>query len=319
MRTIAFGLVLLMQLWAGANDGGNLVATAIGARTVRIVVAFVILFGTVLLGPVLLGTSVAHTIVHSVVVLPPRDVPVGLAGAMSGAIASVLAAYSRRVPTSLSLAVVGGLIGGALALPHAAVQWGGVVRVVLGLLLALAAGFALGLVAYRLLARLGASLSRTTGNHLVGLQPYALALQGLAYGANDSEKALGLLVWVVSGRATATHVPALYIGLSGVTWIVGTLVAGSRVAASVGLRVFRMRPLHALAVQGSAGLTVTAASLLGLPVSTTQTIDAALMGVGASDQPRRVHWRVVQDMAVALGTTAPLAAVLAFVATRLIL
>jgi PiT family inorganic phosphate transporter len=323
MRAIAVGLVLLMQAWAGANDGGNLAAPALGARALSLVAAFTLMCAGAVVGPLVLGTGVADTIVHAVVALPTGAVEIGVVGAMTGASASVLLAYAQRVPTSLSLAVVGGLVGSALAV-GAPVHWGGVARVAAGLVAALVLGVALGTGAYLAARRLGRGLSRAAGNRLLVLESPALVVAALAYGANDAEKALGLLAWTLAptalGRAGGhgLRVAIALVLASGAAWTAGALLGGGRVAASVGARVFRVRPLHALSAQAAAAVTVLGAALAGAPVSTTQTLDAALVGVAAGDGVRRVHWLMVRDMAVALGTAAPVAATLAFVATRLI-
>ena len=151
------------------------------------------------------------------------------------------------------------------------------------------------------------------------LQSMALALQGFAYGANDAEKTMGLLAWILSASPlAASHIGLPIILVSSAAWIIGTLIGGVELAASMGYRVFRMRALHALAVQSAASLTVIAAAILGNPVSSTQTINSSLLGVGAADRPRAVRWLVTRDMAIALAITGPLAATFSFVATKLL-
>jgi len=318
LEAIAFGLALLFQGMAGMNDGGNLVAPAIGARSMTFPWALAVAAVAMVLGPIVFGTHVAATIARSLVAFPAAQTEMALIGALSGTIASVILATWRKVPTSMSVALVGGLVGSALAL-GSPVHFLAVARVMAGLVLALAVGFGLGDLSFRLWKRLGERLDRSRGERLMRLQVAALFLQGLAYGSNDAEKALGLLVWILAVQpAAASHVSLPIILLSGLAWVLGTLVGGVRLAASVGYRVFRMRSLHAIAVQTSASVTVIAAALVGNPVSTTQTIDSSLLGVGAADRPRAVRWLVVRDMLEALVVAGPIAAALAFVATRLL-
>ncbi len=319
MGEIAFGLALLFQGMAGMNDGGNLVAPSVGARSMTFPWALAVAAVAMVAGPLVFGTHVAATIARSLVTFPRATTETGLTGALSGTIASVVLATWRRVPTSMSVALVGGLVGSALAL-GSVVHFLAVARVLLGLVLALVVGFILGDLSFRLWKRLGERLDRDRGERLMRLQVGALFLQGLAYGSNDAEKALGLLVWILAvSPAAADRVPLPILLLSSAVWIVGTLIGGVRLAASVGYRVFRMRSLHAIAVQSSASITVIAAALGGNPVSTTQTIDSSLLGVGAADRPRAVRWLVVRDMLQALVVAGPLAAALSFVATRLLI
>lgn len=319
LEAIAIGLALLFQGMEGKNGGGTLLAPSIGARSLTFPWALVVAAVAMVASPLLFGTHVAETIARSLVVFPRAETETALVGALSGTIASVVLATWRKVPTSMSVAIVGGLVGSALAI-HSTIHPLGVIRVLLGIVLALVAGFVLGDIAFRLWTRLGRRLDRERGERLMRLQVVVLALQGLAYGANDAEKTLGLLAWILAASPLAAqHIGLPIILLSGAAWIVGTLIGGVELAASVGYRVFRMRSLHAISVQSAASITVIVAALLGNPVSSTQTINSSLLGVGAADRPRAVRWLVVRDMAVALAVAGPLAAALAFVATRLLI
>lgn len=318
LEAIALGLALLFQGMEGMNGGGTLLAPSIGARSLTFPWALAVASVAIVVSPLLFGTHVAETITRSLVMFPKADTETALTGALSGTIVSVILATWRKVPTSMSVAIVGGLVGSALAI-QSPIHVLGVARVLLGIVLALVAGFALGDVAFRAWKALGSRLDRETGERVMHLQIVALVLQGLAYGANDAEKTLGLLAWILAASpAAASHIGLPIILVSSAAWIVGTLIGGVQLAASVGYRVFRMRSLHALSVQSAASVTVIAAALLGNPVSTTQTINSSLLGVGAADRPRAVRWLVVRDMAVALAIAGPLAAILGFIATRLL-
>jgi PiT family inorganic phosphate transporter len=315
---IALGLALLFQGMEGMNGGGTLLAPSIGARSLTFPWALAVAALAMVASPLIFGTHVAETITSSMVTFPKSETETALTGALSGAIVSVIVATWRKVPTSMSVAIVGGLVGSALAI-HSPIHLLGVARVLFGIVLALVAGFVLGDLAFRAWRSLGRRFDRKGGERLMRLQSMALALQGFAYGANDAEKTMGLLAWILSASPlAASHIGLPIILVSSAAWIIGTLIGGVELAASMGYRVFRMRALHALAVQSAASLTVIAAAVLGNPGSSTQTINSSLLGVGAADRPRAVRWLVTRDMAVALAIAGPLAAIFSFVATKLL-
>jgi PiT family inorganic phosphate transporter len=93
---------------------------------------------------------------------------------------------------------------------------------------------------------------------------------------------------------------------------------GLRVARTVGNRLYSIRPAHAFAFQFAAAVTVIGAALLGGPVSSTQTATSAILGVGASDNPRTMHWQTVLRIVGSWILTAPMALGAGALATALL-
>ncbi len=301
-------LILLFGYLSGYNDGGNLIATLLGSRTLPRWVLFPLLTVSVSVGPVIFGTRVAATIGNQIVNLQ-RIGPGVVAAALIAAAVTILAAWWSRVPTSTSVALVGGLVGGALV--HggpAAVHWPGVVKALLSLALSLIFGFSVGFVVYRIVRWALRRVTPRVGHVVVRGQYLTAALQGVGYGANDAEKTMGLLaaLALLSGVSHRFEVTWPMIALTVLTFVAGMGVGGWRVARRIGMHVFRIRPTHAVAVQLAAAMTVMTAASLGGPVSTTQTTDAALLGVGSAHRPSMLHWAVVRSLLVAWGVTMPL-------------
>ncbi|MCL6593863.1 MAG: inorganic phosphate transporter, partial [Alicyclobacillus sp.] len=134
----------------------------------------------------------------------------------------------------------------------------------------------------------------------------------LCYGANDAEKSVGLLasLWAVL-RHTPFAVRPLMVMLPALAFTAGLLGGGWRVARTVGFHIFRARPVHAFTTQWAAAAVILGAAALGGPVSSTQTLDSALVGVGTAARSRQVHWPVVRRMAWVWVVTLPLSFVLA--------
>ena len=287
-------LVLAFNLLAGFNDGGNLLATLLPSR-VRPILLWLWLAVVVGLGPIVLGTQVADTIVRRIVTpatLAPILAPATLAGLLV-----VLVSWWQRVPTSMSLALIGAMVGaGTTAGSH--VIWAGATRALVGFILTVVLGGLLGLV----IARYGRQLLRRLrrGAVLSLLLVVTALLEGIAYGGNDLEKAIGLLNF----SGFSLHAAVLFAVLS---FAVGSAVGSWRIARTVSSQILRLRPPEALYTQAATGIAVLAAAAAGIPVSTSQTVDAGLLGVGSAENPRHVGWRVARRMVSAWVFT-PLAA-----------
>jgi PiT family inorganic phosphate transporter len=287
-------LVLAFNLLAGFNDGGNLLATLLPSR-VRPILLWLWLAVVVGLGPIVLGTQVADTIVRRIVT-PATLAPI-LAPATLAALLVVLVSWWQRVPTSMSLALIGAMVGaGTTAGSH--VIWAGATRALVGFILTVVLGGLLGLV----IARYGRQLLRRLrrGAVLSLLLVVTALLEGIAYGGNDLEKAIGLLNF----SGFSLHAAVLFAVLS---FAVGSAVGSWRIARTVSSQILRLRPPEALYTQAATGIAVLAAAAAGIPVSTSQTVDAGLLGVGSAENPRHVGWRVARRMVSAWVFT-PLAA-----------
>ncbi len=287
-------LVLAFNLLAGFNDGGNLLATLLPSR-VRPIVLWLWLAVVVSLGPIVLGTQVADTIVRRIVT--PQSLGPILAPATLSALLVVLVSWWQRVPTSMSLALIGAMVG-AGTVGGAHVLWAGATRALVGFILTVLLGGLLGLM----IARYGRQVLRhlRRGAVLSMILLLTALLEGLAYGGNDLEKAIGLLRF----SGFSLHAAVLSAALS---FALGSAVGSWRIARTVSSQILRLRPPEALYTQAATGLAVLAAATAGIPVSTSQTVDASLLGVGSAENPRHVGWTVARRMIFAWVVT-PVAA-----------
>jgi len=298
---------LAFNVVAGFNDGGNLLAAASAGRIIPLPVALVMIVGFAFAGPFVFGTAVAETLGTGIADYSTLGMPLLLA-AVVASLAVVLLAYLMRVPTSMSVALVSAMVGSLLVTRGPdVVQWGGVSKVVISLFGSAFAGFAIGAAAFAALRFLLRPATRQTGERIMRLQYATVAVQALGYGANDAEKMIGMMAAAgtahAAGGVFAVPVWAIIAALS--AFAAGLAFGGMRVAKTVGNKLFAIRPIHALAYQAAAGGTVFAASMLGGPLSTTETTASAIVGVGAVARTRRVHWLVVGRIVAAWLITAP--------------
>lgn len=299
----AFGTV------SGFNDGGNLLASFTAGRAIPPRAAWAILLLS-LLGPLIVGTQVARTVGLSVIDLPGQGAA-GFVSITAVAVGVVLGSWRLRIPTSMTLALVGSMIGWALLdTRHATIRWSGVAKVLVGMPVSVVGGLACALLFYRLVRR---ALAQVPYARVLGFARYQYltsALQAVAYGSNDMEKTIGLVVVAeilarTSPGARFDAWPPLLLAFA--SFALGALLGGWRVARRVGTAVFRVRPMQAMSGQLSAGLVVAGLAFAGAPVSSTQTIGGSLIGVGVGVRASGVRWGMVREMLASWLVTLPLA------------
>jgi inorganic phosphate transporter, PiT family len=288
---------------SGANDGATL--AVMGTRTRRITPALgiVCLMVFVALGPLLVGTAVATTLAHRLVSFQGADGRLALLAAVVASLAVVFALNRRGTPTSLTLALTGGIVGAGLGagLP---VQWPVIIGVlVIGIAAPLLSAPA-GWLVYRIL---GGPVGKFIARHWINGAQYACyLLLSLAYSANDAQKMVAIVAIGTSAQLSpvAATVPSqvLIAGLFGA----GVLLTVRRMASRVGEGVMYIRTPHYIAMSVGASCVVLATAALGVPVSTTQAATGAAVGSGVATSPYGVRWREVSRIGVAWIVTLPL-------------
>lgn len=310
-----FLLIGLFSMLSGFNDGGNLMATFLRGGVLAPTLIFPVLVGSIALGPLLFGTAVSRTIAVAIVNFRLAG-PWVLAVAIGSAVVTLFITWRLRMPTSTTMALGGGMVGAALAAGDSRfIHWTGILTVVAGLVASVILGFAVAFVVTRVLWGVLSATSRSGYRRLKRLQYVSALWQGMAYGANDQEKAIGLtalaaMLWVHSLRY---HVSWFAVAIPLVFWALGFWAGGVRIAKTVGGHIIRLDPMNALSTQSAAAVTVSMAALLGVPVSTTQTTDGALFGTGTALNPLKVQWLVVRGMLLVWGVTLPLGVVMGLV------
>lgn len=311
MTSDAAGLLLVPCAYgavSGFNDGGSLLASFTSGRVIspRIAAALLTLC---LLGPLVVGTRVAKTVGLNVIDLADQRAD-GFALITLVAIGVVLASWRLRLPTSMTLSLVGAMVGWALATPSSTtIHWSGVARVIIAMPLSVLAGVALSLALYRSARRLLGSAPHASALRLARSQYVTSALQAFAYGSNDMEKTVGLVVvaQTIADRHPGRFGGWLPLSIAFASFAFGALLGGWRIARRVGSNLFRVRPVQAMSEQAGAGAVVAGLALLGAPVSSTQTISGSLIGVGVSVRASAVRWRLVREMLTSWLVTLPLA------------
>lgn len=319
----AIALALAFSLTNGFHDASNAIATLVATRGARPEQAIAISAAFNLLGAIAVGTAVANTIAGIVTVSGDGTLTV-VGAALAGATLWNVVTWQRGLPSSSGHALVGSLVGASLAEDGlSAVNWGGLEHGwhpvgVVGTLIALAVSPVLGLVGGLLLLRLGTlSLRRATRRLAAPMRGAGWVMAaGLSFshGANDAQKSMGVIAMLLlaDGRITSLSVPLWAKVATGAALTVGTALGGWRIVRTIGRRIFPLRPLDSVASQTASTVVILGASLAGAPVSTTQVVASAVVGVGLGRHRwRHVRWEVVEEIGVAWLTTIPGAGLLA--------
>jgi PiT family inorganic phosphate transporter len=223
-----------------------------------------------------------------------------------GAIVWNIATWIFAIPSSSSHALIGGLVGAAMAKAGiGAVLWGGVGKIAAAIVLSPLLGFVLAIS--WLFARATPYAADRTFRLL---QLLSAAAYSLGHGGNDAQKTMGIIAVLLysQGHLGGTfHVPLWVILACQAAMALGTLMGGWRIVHTLGARVTHLKPVQGFCAETGGAITLFLATGLGIPVSTTHTITGAIIGVGAARRKSAVRWGVAGDIALAWILTIPAA------------
>jgi PiT family inorganic phosphate transporter len=223
------------------------------------------------------------------------------------------------LPSSSSHALIGGLLGATIiGVGTSALLPNGIVNKVLipmftSPILGFTIAFALMLSLYWIFR---SSKRKPMGRRFRRLQVFSAAFMAFAHGSNDAQKTMGIITLALfsAGVIPEVTVPTWVIIVSATALSAGTAVGGWRIMKTMGQRVAKLEPVHGFAAETTGASILFATAQLGMPVSTTQVISSAIMGVGSSQGVRHVRWGVARRILIAWVLTLPGAGVLAALA-----
>lgn len=315
---VVIAVALVFDYTNGFHDAANAIATSVSTRALSPRAALIMAAVMNMIGA-FLGTEVASTVGQGII-----SAPEGMAGlavvlsALLGAIAWNLVTWYFGMPSSSSHALIGGLVGAALA-SAGTVQWSGVVnKVVIPMVVSPVVGFALaGLAMIGLLWAFKDSKPLRVSRGFRHAQTFSAAAMALGHGLQDAQKTMGVIVLalVVGGYHQSFDVPWWVILLSAGALSAGTAAGGWRIMRTLGRRIIDLDPPRGFAAETTASAVLyTAAFAFAAPISTTQTITSAILGVGATKRLTAVRWNVAGNIVVAWVLTLPMAALMAALA-----
>ena len=319
---LAVALALVFAFTNGVQDSANSIATLIATRAGRPGPALVMATVAIFAGPFLLGSAVADTVAGIVDVEPDETVEV-VTAALIAALVWNGAAWYTGIPSSSSHALIGGLVGAAMAAAGTdAVNWGGldglrpvgVVGIVVVLATSPIVGAVTALVVLRFFRRVLRRGTRRFSGPVRDAQWLTSALLSLGQGANDAQKAVGIVaaVLLADGVTSSLDSPLWVTLCASAAMAAGSLVGGWRIVRTIGRRIYDLRPLDALASQTGSAAAILGASIVGAPISSTHVVSSSVVGAGLGRRRySRIRWSVVRQMGIAWVATLPATALVA--------
>jgi PiT family inorganic phosphate transporter len=301
-------LVLAAEFVNGVTDAPNAIATIISTRVLRPLAAVSMAAVFNLVGALATGTAVAATIGEGFVKPEVISLSVVAASMITIVLWSVVT-WRLALPTSKSHELVASLTGAGLASGGLSVLLGaGWEKVLIGLLISTFGGFLIGglfmIALYWILRR---SSPTSVRGIFSKLQIGSFAFMAFSHGSNDGQKFMGVfaLALLLGGAATQFHVSWWVILICGTVMGLGTIFGGWRIMRTVGFKITKLEPVNGFAAQTASGVAITLGSLFGVPLSTTHTINSAIMGVGSTRRLSAVHWEVARRIVAAWLVTFP--------------
>jgi PiT family inorganic phosphate transporter len=306
-------LALSFDFLNGIHDSSNVVATMISSRAFSPRMALGMTALANFAGPFIFGVAVAKTIGDEIVVGGSINGAVLLA-ALASAIVWNLLTWYLGFPSSSSHAMIGGFIGAVvMGAGWGAIQLGGLEKVLIALFASPVVGFLVGFIILRVTVLLSWNATPRINGFFRRSQMFTALALSLSHGTNDAQKTMGIitLALVTDGYLTAFEVPTWVILACALMIGLGTALGGWSLIRTLGGKIFKIRPVDGFASQLASATVILVASLVGGPVSTTQVVSSAIMGVGTAERASKVRWGVAQEIVVAWFLTIPATALVA--------
>ena len=309
---------LLFDFTNGFHDTANAMATSVATGALKPRTA-VIIAGVLNLVGAFLSTEVAKAISSGIIRTDSSGkemiTPALIFAGLIGAILWNFVTWYLGLPSSSSHALFGGLIGAAiLGVGVGAVNFGGVLTTIV--IPALAAPLVAGIAALIGTVIVYRSTKQATVPHARGAfrvaQTVSASLVALAHGTSDAQKTMGIitLTLVAANLQDSGTGPQFWVILAcGLAIGAGTAIGGWRIMQTVGTRITPVESPQGFAAESASAATILASSHLGFPLSTTQVVSGAVVGVGLGKRLAEVHWNVAGKIGLGWLFTLPAAAV----------
>jgi PiT family inorganic phosphate transporter len=318
---ISFGVLALLVFMAlafdfmnGFHDAANAIATVVSTRVMKPHTAVAMAAFCNVAAIFIFELKVAATVGKGTIEPWAIDYYV-VFGALVGAIAWNIITWYYGIPSSSSHALIGGLIGAAIAKsgPSSLIT-SGVMKVVAFILISPLLGMFLGSVMMILVSWIfRRSTPRKVDSWSRRLQLISASAYALGHGGNDAQKTIGI-IWMLlisAGMMKSNDSVPVWVIVSCYTSIgLGTIFGGWRIIKLMGQKITKLRPVGGFCAQTGGAATLFLATALGIPVSTTHTITGAIVGVGATKRTSAVRWGLASTIVWAWILTIPCSALI---------
>ena len=308
-------LALAFDFMNGFHDAANAIATVVSTRVLKPHHAVILAAVCNVVAIFVFELKVAATVGKGTIAASAIDYHV-VFGALVGAIAWNVITWYYGIPSSSSHALIGGLIGAAMAKagPSALISTG-IIKTVSFILISPLLGMVLGSMMMILVSWIfRRSTPRRVDTWSRRLQLVSASAYALGHGGNDAQKTIGI-IWMllIAAGVTDSHatMPPSWVVVSCYAAIgFGTVFGGWRIIKLMGQKITKLRPVGGFCAQTGGAATLFFATALGIPVSTTHTITGAIVGVGATKRLSAVRWGLAGTIVWAWVLTIPCSALI---------
>lgn len=317
MMLFLVALALIFDFMNGFHDSANSIATVVSTGVLKPHHAVLMAASFNFIAFYVLPHKVAATIGKGIIQGSVVDQYV-IFGALMGAIIWNVITWYYGIPSSSSHALMGGLIGAAVAKSGFAVLIADkILQTIMFIFISPALGFLLGstimlLVGWIFYRTAPARVDRWFRR----LQLFSAAMYSLGHGGNDAQKTMGIiwLILLAGGVIGANDELPLWVGYACFGAIAfGTLFGGWRIVKTMGQKLCKLKPVSGFAAETGGAITLFTATAMGIPVSTTHTITGAIMGAGSTMKASSVRWGLAGNIVWAWIFTIPASALIAAV------
>ena len=330
---IVVALALVFDFLNGFHDAANAIATVVITKTLTPLQAVLLAGFANFFGYFTLGTAVAKTIGKDVVnigmIMKEYDATTSLLvilAALIGAALWDILTWLWGLPTSSSHALIGGLLGGAIAAAGTQVVVGaGVIKIVSFIIIAPLLGMVAAVLFTILIIRLFRKAHPVKAAGIFKrLQLISAAAYSVSHGTNDAQKTIGIITMALIAAGMKQNyeidhwiILSCYVAIS-----IGTMFGGWRIVRTMGTRITKIKAMEGFCAETSSALVLFGTAQFGIPVSTTHVIAGSIMGVGTVEHASTVRWMTARKIIWAWILTIPASgacAALSYYAIRLFL
>ena len=308
-------VALAFDFMNGFHDAANSIATVVSTRVLKPYQAVMLAAAFNFIALFVFHLSVATTIGRGIIDQGVVDHYL-VFGALTGAIIWNIITWYYGIPSSSSHALIGGLVGAAVA---KAGVWSllpaGILKTVAFILISPMVGMLFGAL---LMLTVSWVFVRSTPSKVDRwfrrLQLISASLYSLGHGGNDAQKTAGI-IWMllIAGGYLGGQDPIPYwvVFACYITIALGTAFGGWRIVKTMGQRITKLKPVGGFCAETGGAAMLFIATGLGIPVSTTHTITGAIVGVGAAQNVSAVRWGIAGNILWAWVLTIPCSAFMA--------
>src|SRR6185369_4328822 len=293
---VLIAVALAFDFMNGFHDAANSIATVVSTRVLKPHQAVIWAAAFNFLAYFLFQLKVATTIGKGTIDPSIVDHYV-IFGALVGAIIWNIITWYYGIPSSSSHALVGGLVGAAIAKAGlGGLISAGVLKIIAFIFVAPFLGFFIGGGLMVIVSWICRNMApRKVDKHFRRFQLLSAAAYSLGHGGNDAQKTVGI-IWmllIAAGMSKSTDAIPAWIVISCYTAMgLGTMFGGWRIVKTMGNRITKLNQARGFCANSGGAITLFLATAFGIPVSTTHTITGAIAGVGSTRGARRVRWGV---------------------------